>query len=107
MFTLAQRHKVGPALAVSVLTLLIAIGGSPASARASAGSPVSAQARGESLAPDAVSGQPWRNPNQPPQARASELLAALTTDQKIQLALGNFAALRELRRARAERRRRP
>ena len=93
MFTLAQRRKVGPALAVSVLTLLIAIGGSPASARASAGSPVSAQARGVSLARDAVSGQPWRNPDQPPEKRASELLAALSTDQKIQLALGNFAAL--------------
>ena len=93
MFTLTQRRKAGPALAVSVLTLLIAIGGSPASARASAGSSVSAQARGVSLARDAVSGQPWRNPDQPPEKRASELLAALSTDQKIQLALGNFAAL--------------
>jgi beta-glucosidase len=40
-----------------------------------------------------VSGQPWGDPGQPPQVRASELLAALTTDQKVQLALGNFAAL--------------
>ncbi|HET9973350.1 MAG TPA: hypothetical protein VFQ68_34310 [Streptosporangiaceae bacterium] len=38
------------------------------------------------------SGQPWRNPGQPPGVRAGELLAALNTDQKIQLALGNFAA---------------
>ena len=33
------------------------------------------------------------DPDQPPLTRAGELLAALTTDQKIQLALGNFAAL--------------
>ena len=39
------------------------------------------------------SGQPWKNPSQPPEKRANELLAALSTDQKIQLALGNFAAL--------------
>jgi beta-glucosidase len=39
------------------------------------------------------SGQPWRNPGQPAEVRANELLAALSTDQKIQLALGNFAAL--------------
>ena len=32
-------------------------------------------------------------PHQPPGVRANELLAALNTDQKIQLALGNFAAL--------------
>ncbi|HEV3389179.1 MAG TPA: glycoside hydrolase family 3 C-terminal domain-containing protein [Solirubrobacteraceae bacterium] len=38
-------------------------------------------------------GQPWDNPNQPPLTRANELLAALSTDQQIQLALGNFADL--------------
>jgi len=38
-------------------------------------------------------GQPWDNPNQPPLTRANELLAALSTDQQIQLALGNFVDL--------------
>ena len=33
------------------------------------------------------------NPSQPPLTRANELLAALSTDQKIELALGNFAPL--------------
>ena len=37
-------------------------------------------------------GQPWTDPNQPPLTRADELLAALSTDQKIDLTLGNFAA---------------
>jgi beta-glucosidase len=77
MFTLVRRRKFVSALAVSVLALLVAAGGSPASAQARS----------------AVSGQPWRNPDQPPGIRANELLAALSTDQKIQLALGNFAAL--------------
>ena len=77
MFTLVRRRKFASALAVSVLALLVAAGGSPASAQARS----------------SVSGQPWRNPDQPPGVRANELLAALSTDQKIQLALGNFAAL--------------
>ena len=37
--------------------------------------------------------QPWRDPSQPAEVRADELLSALTGDEKIQLALGNFAAL--------------
>ena len=41
----------------------------------------------------AADGQPWRDPSQPPLVRADELLGALSTDQKIQLALGNFAAV--------------
>ena len=36
---------------------------------------------------------PWDNPNQPPLTRANELLSALSPDQRIQLALGNFADL--------------
>jgi beta-glucosidase len=43
-----------------------------------------------------VPGQPWLDPNQPPLVRARELLAAMTTDQKIDLALGNFAPLQSL-----------
>ena len=39
--------------------------------------------------------QPWRDPSQPAEVRADELLSALTSDEKIQLALGNFAALQQ------------
>ena len=52
-----------------------------------------------SLAPavsSASAGQPWQDPSQPSAVRANELLAALTTDQKIDLALGNFAPLQSL-----------
>jgi beta-glucosidase len=41
----------------------------------------------------AADGQAWLNINQPPLVRANELLGALSTEQKIQLALGNFAAV--------------
>jgi beta-glucosidase len=83
MVTLARRRNAAPAIVVSALALVIAVGGSPASAQTTSVSRVSADA----------SGQPWRNPHQPAEVRANELLAALSTDQKIQLALGNFAAL--------------
>ena len=84
MFTLARCRNAASALVVSALALVIAAGGSS----------VSAQARTNvsRLSADA-SGQPWRNPRQPAEVRANELLAVLSTDQKIQLALGNFAAL--------------
>ena len=52
-----------------------------------------------SLAPAASwasSGEPWQDPSQPPSVRADELLSALTTEQKIDLALGNFAPLQNL-----------
>ena len=81
MSTLTHRRTIVPALAAAaVLAAVITAGGAPATAQA------------RTMRPN-VSGQPWRNPDQPPEARASELLAALSTDQKIQLALGNFAAL--------------
>src|SRR5215469_8129546 len=84
MFTPARRRSAAPALVVSALALVIA----------AAGPSASVQARTNvSRVPAGMSGQPWRNPHQPAQVRASELLAALSTDQKIQLALGNFAAL--------------
>src|SRR5215468_10333157 len=84
MFTLARRRSAPPALVVSALALVIA----------AAGPSVSAQARTNVSRVSADgSGQPWRNPGQPAEVRANELLAALSTDQKIQLALGNFAAL--------------
>ena len=84
MFALSRRRKAASAVVVSALALAIAAGGSS----------ISAQARTNvsRLSADA-SGQPWRNPRQPAEVRANELLAALSTDQKIQLALGNFAAL--------------
>ena len=83
MFTLPRRRRAAASV-VSALALVIAAAGLSASAQAS---PNAAGVRAD------VSGQPWRNPGQPAEKRASELLAALTTDQKIQLALGNFAAL--------------
>ncbi len=45
------------------------------------------------LTATAAFAQSWDNPNQPALTRANELLGALSTDQKIQLALNNFAAL--------------
>src|SRR5215469_15381351 len=84
MFTLARRRSAAPALVVSALALVLA----------AAGPSVSAQARTNvSRVTAGGSGQPWRNPRLPAEVRAKELLAALSTDQKIQLALGNFAAL--------------
>jgi beta-glucosidase len=83
MFTSARRRNAAPALAVTALALVI-----------TAGPSVSVQARTNvSRVVADTSGQPWRNPHQLAEARAHELLAALSTDQKIQLALGNFAAL--------------
>jgi len=82
MFTLPRSRTA--ASVVSALALVVAAAGLSASAQATTNA---SQVRGD------TSGQPWRNPGQPAQARAGELLAALTTDQKIQLALGNFAAL--------------
>ncbi|HUJ34438.1 MAG TPA: glycoside hydrolase family 3 C-terminal domain-containing protein [Solirubrobacteraceae bacterium] len=41
----------------------------------------------------AASAQPWTDRSQPALTRANEVLAALSTDQRIQLALGNFADL--------------
>ena len=37
--------------------------------------------------------QPWRDPNQPAARRADQLLAALTFDQKVAIALGDYAAV--------------
>jgi beta-glucosidase len=80
MPTLTRRRKIVPVLAAAVLAVAITAGIAPASAQA------------KTIMPNG-SGQPWRDPGQPPGVRASELLAALSTDQKIELALGNFAAL--------------
>jgi beta-glucosidase len=81
MFTLTHRRTIGPALAAAVLAVGITAAAAPATAQARANMPNG-------------SGQPWRNPRQPPGVRAGELLAALSTDQKVQLALGSFAALK-------------
>ncbi len=40
--------------------------------------------------------QPWRDPGQPALRRASELLSAMTTDEKVDLVLANFAPLQSL-----------
>jgi beta-glucosidase len=49
-------------------------------------------------APTAAAGpdQPWRDPNQPPGQRADELLAAMTFDQKVAMALGDFGPVASL-----------
>ncbi len=44
----------------------------------------------------AAPAQPWQNPMQPPLTRANELLAAMSTDQKIDLVLADFAPLQSL-----------
>ncbi len=87
MSALPRRRAVMTALAVSLFGLLIATGASSARSHATR-----AAASGERHA-RIVAGEPWTNPSQPALTRANELLAALSTDQKIQLALGNFAAL--------------
>jgi beta-glucosidase len=66
MFAFPARRVVASVLAVAALALLTAT---------------------------AASAQPWTDPTQPPLTRANELLSALSTDQKIQLALGNFVDL--------------
>src|SRR5215472_2465274 len=40
--------------------------------------------------------QPWQDPSQPPSQRADELLAALSNDQKIAIALGDFSTVSTL-----------
>jgi beta-glucosidase len=40
----------------------------------------------------ASASEPWRDPNLPPLQRANELLAVLSMDQKIAIALGDFSA---------------
>ena len=45
------------------------------------------------VAPAAWAADPWSDTTQPPAQRANELLAAMSFDQKVQLALNNFAAV--------------
>ncbi len=74
MFALRRRRRLAAAtLTVAVLSLLAASGSSSAD-----------------------SGPPWQNPHQPPIVRANELLAAMSTDQKIDLVLGQFTPLQGL-----------
>jgi len=96
MFAFARRGVV-PVVAVSLFALLAAGGASSAAAQTRGGAPLAAgdgSQLGGGARHAAAGGQPWRNPHQPPGVRANELLAALSTGQKIQLALGHFAALR-------------
>ncbi len=72
MFAL-RRRRAAAVLAVAVVALLAASATSSAS-----------------------SGQAWQNRNQPPEVRANELLAAMSTAQKIDLASGTFAPLQSL-----------
>jgi beta-glucosidase len=44
----------------------------------------------------AAADEPWRDPGQPPGQRAGELLAAMTTDEKIAVALGDLASVASL-----------
>ena len=44
----------------------------------------------------AATERPWRDPGQPPGQRADELLAAMTFDQKVDVALGDLGAVADL-----------
>jgi beta-glucosidase len=90
MSALPERRAVATVLSVCVFGLLVASGAS--SAKSHGARAVLSSARRARV----VTGEPWTNPGQPPMTRANELLAALSEDQKIQLALGNFAALSSL-----------
>ena len=46
--------------------------------------------------PAMAAGEPWRDASQPPAQRAAELLAAMTPDQKVAMALGDYASLASL-----------
>jgi beta-glucosidase len=48
------------------------------------------------VAAPAPADDPWRDASQPPGQRAAELLAAMTFDQKVAMALGDFASLASL-----------
>jgi beta-glucosidase len=61
-------------------------------ARAALGVILSMGLAGSAMAAD----QPWRDAGQPPAQRAAELLAAMTQDQKIAMALGDYASLASL-----------
>jgi beta-glucosidase len=95
----ARRRGVLPVVAFSLFALVAAAGASSAAAQARGGAPQvtagGSQLGGGARHAAAGGGQPWRNPHQPPEVRANELLAALSTGQKIQLALGHFAALQK------------
>ena len=79
------------AAAISLLAASgLVAGGAAASGSSRAGGGALSSAPHATIA---SGGQPWQNPGQPPLARANELLAALSIDQKIQLALGNFSAV--------------
>ena len=41
----------------------------------------------------AAAAEPWRDPGQPPLTRADELLAALSFDQKVDIAMGQFGSV--------------
>jgi beta-glucosidase len=73
MFALRRRRVAAATMTVVVLSLLAASGSSSAD-----------------------SGQPWQNRNQPPEVRADDLVAAMSTDQKIDLVTGNFAPVQTL-----------
>ena len=68
MFALRRCRAAAAALTIAVLSLLVVSGSSSADL-----------------------GQPWTATSQPPLTRANELLAAMSTAQKIELVTGNFA----------------
>jgi beta-glucosidase len=45
------------------------------------------------VAPAGAADEPWQDPGQPPATRAEQLLDALTFDQKVSVALGDYAAV--------------
>src|SRR5262245_8077312 len=44
-------------------------------------------------APAGAQDEPWRDPSRPPATRAEQLLNALTFDQKVSIAMGDYAAV--------------
>ena len=79
--------------AATAALMTLALVGLVASGSSSARSGVAAAGAKRALL---ASGQPWQNTHQPPLVRANELLAAMSTDQKIDLVTGQFTPLQSL-----------
>jgi beta-glucosidase len=84
---LPRRRALAVALAGAITPILLAT---------STVSTASNHARSANAAQPADPAQPWRNPNQPAMTRANELLAVLSTDQRISIALNDFSTVSAL-----------
>ncbi len=81
MFPPRRRRAAAVVLTVAVLSA-VALAASTSAASGAGSGAHHARTAGD---------QPWLNAAQPPLVRANELLAAMTTTQKIELVTGNFA----------------